>query len=246
MSGRSEDDLRAAFAAKATEAPAASDVARAVNQAVHQGRRRRRPAWLVPAVTAAAAVAVGVPLAITLTHGGNSSKEKAGGPVAPALPSAGRSSLAAAPPPGSARSLTPQLPAEGGGTVQATCRPTEVTVNLRRAGTGATLTVTSRGPVCRLDRRPAVQWPAGGPTSGPATSATGQPVPKPATGLLASGATATAAVRSTAGCMLTGDLVRVDWGAGPVEVRATGASAGPTCTQVGADSVQVGEFSGLS
>ena len=30
MSGRSEDDLRAAFAAKATEAPAASDVARAV------------------------------------------------------------------------------------------------------------------------------------------------------------------------------------------------------------------------
>jgi len=236
VSGRSEDDLRAAFAAKATEAPAASDVARAVNQAVHQGRRRRRPGWLVPAVAAAAAVAVGVPLGIALTSGGNSSHEKAA-PAASAQTYAASGSAAAS---DSARRATPQLPGLGGAG-SATCGPSDVTVTIRRSGTGATLTVTSRGKPCELDRLPTVQWPAG------ATSSTAsRPAPKAATGLLAAGASATAVVQSAAACVLPGDVVDVDWGAGPVEVRVEGVSAGTSCSQAGAESVQVGEFDGLS
>ena len=247
MSGRSEDDLRAAFAAKATEAPAASDVARAVNQAVARGPKRR-PGWLVPVATAAAAVAIGVPLAIALSNGGSDSNKRgdaARSPLESAQSStglgAGRSAGVA--PPGAALPSR-QLPADGKAT-PAACRPTDVTVTVRRTATGATLSVTSRGSACRLDRVPTVEWPGNGTTSSAGTSAS-QPAPNPPTGQLAPGTTATASVRPSAPCLLTGDVVRIDWGAGPVEVRAEGPSAGASCTQVGAGSLQVSEFTGLS
>ena len=248
MRGRSEDDLRAAFAAKATEAPAASDVARAVNQAVARGPKQR-PRWLVPVAAAAAAVAIGVPLAIALSNGSSDSNKRgdaAGSPLESAQSStgvgAGRS--AGVVPPGAALPSR-QLPADGKATPGGACRPTDVTVTVRRAATGATLSVTSRGSACRLARVPTVQWPGNGTTSSTGSSAS-QPAPNPPTGQLAPGATATASVRPSAPCLLAGDLVRVDWGAGPVEVHAEGPPAGSNCTPVGAGSLQVSEFTGLS
>jgi hypothetical protein len=247
VSGRSEDDLRAAFAAKATEAPAASDVARAVNQAVTRGPKRR-PGWLVPVVTAAAAVAIGVPLAIALSSGGSDSNKRGAAARSPlesvqSSTGAGAGRSAGVVPPGEARP-SPQAPADGKAT-QAACRPTDVTVTVRRNATGATLSVTSRGSACRLARMPTVQWPGTGTTYSAGSSAA-QPAPNPPTGQLAPGATATASVRPSAPCQLTGDVVNVDFGAGSVEVHAEGPSAGSSCTPVGVGSLQVSEFTGLS
>ena len=73
---RSEDELRAAFTAKATEAPRAEDVLRAVRREVYQPPVRRR--WLAPAVAAVVIAAIGVPLGIGLSHGNNTSEKKAG------------------------------------------------------------------------------------------------------------------------------------------------------------------------
>jgi len=73
---RSEDDLRAAFTAKADDAPAADQVLRAVRRAASRRPDRRR--WLVPVIGVAAAAAVGVPLALAVSHSSNTSSRKAG------------------------------------------------------------------------------------------------------------------------------------------------------------------------
>jgi hypothetical protein len=225
---RSEDELRAAFAAKAAEAPRADEMLRTVRRDVTKRPSRRR--WLVPAAAVAAAAAVAVPLAVGLSseHGGNAAQ---------------RGQAAA----GSAASSGEKVPApaaagSGGGL----CRPTDVTVAVRQTTTGATLTVTSRGAPCSLARVPQVVWPsseydarsqgAGLPPSDSATA------PR---GTLRGGATATATVTWAGRCPPSDDVVRVDWGAGPVQVRTTPATA--NCPMMGGGPPpHVGAFAGLS
>jgi hypothetical protein len=214
---RSEDELRAAFQQKAAEAPRAADVLRAVRgrEAAPRVRRRR---WLVPALATAAAVAVGVPLGIALSHPSSTGTKKGAG-------GAQQETAAGAP-------LSRAQGSAGGGqapqraTAAAICRPADVTVRLQ----GATLIVTSRGVACELARVPAA-------------GVAGRTMPKPSGqfGLLAAGATATATLRGEGLCAALGGLLQVDWGAGPV--RVPGTTTRPSCLQVG--TLQASAFTGL-
>jgi hypothetical protein len=212
---RGEDELREAFQHKAAEAPRAADVLRAVRAREAAPRVRRR--WLVPAAAfGSIAVAVGIPLAIALSHPSNEKKGSAGGPqpeTAAAGPRVPESSAAA----GGQAPRTTGVPI---------CRATDVTVTLR----GAVLTVTSRGAACELARVPAV-------------GLAGRPVPKPhgQFGVLAAGTTATATLQGRSRCAALAGPLQVDWGAGPV--RVSGATTLPSCLPVGA--VQASAFTGL-
>jgi hypothetical protein len=246
MSRRGEDELRAAFAAKATEAPPADDVLRAVRREVYTAPRR--PRWLVPAVAAAAAVAVGVPLGLGLSGSDSGSTKGAGDHAERAPGQSGtfgeRSGTSAGP--GAAK--VPSAPAAAGAdAASAVCRPSDVTVTVRRDTAGATLTVTSRGAACRLDRVPQVQWADDGAyRSTPESDSGGKPRSADQLGVLPGGATATATVRSTGPCgEPAGDLVRVDWGSGPVEAHA-GAGAQRSCAQPSTQVLRVSAFAGLS
>ncbi|HEY3087261.1 MAG TPA: hypothetical protein VGJ59_04275 [Jatrophihabitantaceae bacterium] len=211
---RSEDELRAAFQQKAAEAPHAADVLRALR--AHEGAPRVRRRWLVPAAAfATIAVAVGVPLAIALSH--PSTNEKVGGGAQPETAAAGP--------------RVPESSAAAGGqapqtTGVAICRPADVTVALR----GAVLTVTSRGAACELARVPAV-------------GLAGRAMPKPPGrfGVLAAGATATSTLQGQGRCAALAGPLQVDWGAGPV--RVSGATTLPSCLPVGA--LQASAFTGL-
>ena len=252
---RGEDELRAAFTAKAAEAPRAEDVLRAVRREVYQPPARRR--WLAPAVAAVVVAAVGVPLGIGLSHGSNTSEKKAGGAAVSAGSAPAGGSVGTAP---RAASLADSV-----------CRPDDVTVTVRRDATGAaTLTVTSRGTACRLDRVPRVQWtdngtaldaqpeaPAPGPSSpsspsgpsGPSGSSgsSGASAKAPEQlGVLPAGSTATATVRWASACgRPAGDVVRIDWGAGTVEAHA-GAESQRSCAQETKPVLRVSAFTGLS
>ncbi len=144
---RSEDDLRAAFAAKATQAPKAEDVLRAVRRATRPRPSRLR--WLLPAVGAAAAVAVAVPIALSVSHSntGSAKQNAAAGGAADASKEAGRQAAPSAP---------GAMSANNG-----VCRPDQVraAVTVRRdAGVErATLTVTALAD-CRIARVPRVTW----------------------------------------------------------------------------------------
>jgi hypothetical protein len=192
---RSEDELRAAFHQKAADAPHAVDVLRAVRarEATPPVRRRR---WLMPALAGAAAIAVGVPLGIALSHSSNHVTKKSAGGAQHQTPLAGPRSVPS--------------PAERGGAASAEaaaaaiCRPADVTVSVQPTS----LRITSRGVSCRLARVPSVQ--------------SGATVPAPARsfGTLPPGGTATAPLRWTSSCRAgTGEVIRIDWGAGPVEVH---------------------------
>jgi hypothetical protein len=217
---RGEDELRAAFAAKAAEAPRADDVMRTVRREVTKQPSRRR--WVVPAAVIVAAAAVAVPLALSGEHGGSAQRGRAAAQSAAA-------SGEKAPAPAAA------------GTAGALCHLGDVTVAVRQTTTGATLSVTSRGPACALARVPQVVWPS-------SLYSTARPQSEPATGergTLRAGTTATATVTWAGSCPPVGDVVRVDWGAGPVEVHTTPVPA--TCPMVGAGPPpHVGAFVGLS
>jgi hypothetical protein len=193
---RSEDELRAAFQQKAAEAPPAADVLRAVRarEAAPRVRRRR---WLVPALAGAVAIAVGVPLGIALSHQPSSQTKKNAGAAqhetSPVVPRGGESRAAGRAEPTAELAHAP------------ICRPTDVTVSVQQGA----LRITSRGVTCQLARVPSVQ--------------SGATVPAPAGsyGTLTPGATATAPLRWTGSCgTSTGGVIRIDWGAGPVEVHA--------------------------
>ena len=237
---RSEDDLRAAFAAKAGDAPAAERVLRGVRQAESPRPPRRR--WLVPAVGVAAAAAVGIPLALAVSHSPHSSTNadnRAGAPPAPRAPSA------AAGGPG-AGSVPSQQAAAGGGV----CRPGDVTVTLRRDGDAAQLLVTSHGTPCQLARVPNLQWSNGSTTYRSSDERT--PAGKAALadlGLLPAAATATAPVQ-WAGCGLpNGRVAYVDWGSGPVKVVVGAPTPAASCSEVPGPAdptLRVGPLTGLS
>lgn len=251
---RSEDDLRAAFQAKAADAPRADDVLRAVRRETFRPPRRR--AWLVPAAAVAVVAAIGVPLGIGLSHGGETKKA---GPAAagslghtssaPQGRSAGgaaeNSAGGAASADASANASVGSRPNAAEAAGAAPCRPDQVTVAVRRGVDEATLSVTSRSAACALDRVPLVQWTDAHRTYAAAPGPSAEQVPgqpAPATGVLAAKATATAALSWTGDCTgPSGDVVRVDWGAGPVEVHA-GATSG--CAGLGG--LRVGAFTGLS
>lgn len=197
---RSEDELRAAFQQKAAEAPRADDVLRAV-RARDAAPRVRRRRWLVPALAGAAAIAVGVPLGIALSHQpSTATKKSAGGAqheTAAAVPRGGQSRAAV---PGQATAELALAPI---------CRPNDVTVSVQPDS----LRITSRGTTCRLARVPSVE--SGGTVPAPARSY----------GTLTPGATAIAPLSWTASCGASaGGVIRIDWGAGPVEVHAAGVS----------------------
>lgn len=250
---RSEDDLRAAFAAKATQAPRADDVLRAVRRATRPRPSRLR--WLLPAAAAAAAVAVAVPLALSLSdsnHGSEKAPEKAAGA-------------------GDARTQFHAQPAPSAMAADnAVCRPDQVraAVKVRRdAGVErATLTVTALAD-CTLARAPRVTWngatvradgalaPAdsargsSGSAGSGGSNGSGGAAQRPENqyGRLAAGTTATATIAAADPCTArSGDAVSVDWGAGAVELHATGAA--PACASPARPSPQlsVGPFTGLS
>lgn len=219
MTRRSEDELRAAFTAKAAEAPRADEVLRAVRRQVTKRPSRRR--WLIPAAAIAVAATVAVPLAVALSseHGGSAQRGRAA-----AQSAAGSGEKAPPPAAGAAGGL---------------CRPGDVTVAVRQTAAGATLTVTSRGRACLLARVPQVLWPGSGYAA--------QPQSEPATrerGVLPARATARATVRWAGRCPPSGDVIRVDWGAGPVEVHTTPVPS--TCALASGPPPDVGAFSGLS
>jgi hypothetical protein len=242
---RSEDELRAAFAAKATEAPQAEDVLRAVRREVYRPPARRR--WLAPAVATAVIAAIGVPFGIALSHGNNTSNEKAG--------SAGGAMSASSPAAGAAAGTAPQAAR----LADSVCRPGDVTVTVRRDAAGAAiLTVTSRGTACRLDRVPRVQWTDNGTAidaqpesavpgpSGPSGSSGSSAKAADQLGVLPAGSSATATVRWAGACgQPAGDVVRIDWGAGTVEAHA-GATSQRTCSQQAKPVLRVSAFTGLS
>lgn len=212
---RSEDELRAAFQHKAADAPPAADVLHAV-RAREAGPPVRRRRWLMPALAGAAAIAVGVPLGIALSQSSNPvTKKSAGGGAQHQTPLAVPRSLPSA--------------AEGGGQASAAeasaiCRPADVTVSVQPTS----LRITSRGVSCRLARIPSVQ--SGATMSTPARSF----------GTLPPGGTAIAPLRWTTSCRAgTGGVIRIDWGAGPVEVHPAGVPEG-FCAPP-----SVGSFAGL-
>ena len=238
---RSEDELRAAFAAKATQAPKAEDVLRAVRQATRTRPSRLR--WLLPAVATAAAVAVAVPFALSVSDS-NSGSTKTLGKAAGAGDARTQYQAPAAP---SAMSAS-----------NGVCRPDQVhaTVTLHRdAGVErATLTVTALAD-CSLARVPRVTWngaavpaPQPAPAQGGGQGGGGASSKQAASqyGQLAAGATATATIQAADPCSASaGDAVRVDWGAGEVELRATGASACAAREKQEAR-LNIGPFTGLS
>jgi len=141
------------------------------------------------------------------------------------------------------------------------CRPDQVraAVTVRRdAGVErATLTVTALAD-CRIARVPRVTWNGAtvraavpdvtAPGAGGTQSGSGAPRTAMANqyGRLAAGATATATIQDGGPCSEGfGDAVRVDWGAGEVELHATGAA--PRCEAPAQSAkLNVGPFSGLS
>ncbi len=246
---RSEDDLRAAFAAKATQAPKADDVLRAVRRATRPRPSRLR--WLLPAVAAAAAVAVAVPIALSVSDSSSGPSKKAPNVAAGAGVDASKEARGQAAP-----SAPAGMSADNG-----VCRPDQVraAVTVRRdAGVErATLTVTALAD-CRIARVPRVTWNGAtvraavpdvtAPGAGGTQSGSGAPRTAMANqyGRLAAGATATATIQDGGPCSEGfGDAVRVDWGAGEVELHATGAA--PRCEAPAQSAkLNVGPFSGLS
>jgi hypothetical protein len=113
----------------------------------------------------------------------------------------------AAPPrsvPSAAERAGTASPEEAGAAI---CRPADVTVSVQPTA----LRITSRGVSCRLARVPSVQ--------------SGATVPAPARsfGTLPPGGTATAPLSWTTSCRASaGEVIRIDWGAGPVEVHPAG------------------------
>jgi hypothetical protein len=246
---RSEDDLRAAFAAKATQVPEAEDVLRAVRRATRPRPSRLR--WLLPAVAAAAAVAVAVPIALSVNDSSSGPSKKA---PARAAGGAGLDTTTYAK--GEAAPSAPAAMSAASGV----CRPDQVraAVTVRRdAGVEhATLTVTALAD-CRIARVPRVTWNgAPVPTAVPGVTApdasaqatSGAPGGAPTNpyGRLAAGTTATATIYAAGQCSTaSGDTVRVDWGAGEVELHATGAA--PRCEAPAQSAkLNIGPFSGLS
>lgn len=246
---RTEADLRAAFAAKATEAPNAADVLRAVRRAERRPGPRR---WLLPAtaVLAAAAVAAAIPLMLT---GGDSNTKAERGAAQPAAGAGGAKSAPGGATSDQASSRVNQAPATQFATAGSVCRADQVTTHVivgHQAGAlRATLTVTARTATCTLSRVPQVIWDGAvvKAAAEPSTTAGGSAPQRKVTdfGQLPAGATATAVIAATNPCDVgAGDTVTVNWGAGPVTVKATGAVQ---C--VAADStpgLSVGPFAGLS
>ncbi len=243
---RSEDDLRAAFAAKATQAPKADDVLRAVRRATRPRPSRLR--WLLPAVAAAAAVAVAVPIALSVSDSSSGPSKKAPNMAAGGGLDASQKAEGAASP-----SAPAAMSAKNG-----VCRPDQVRAAvtvLRDAGVEhATLTVTALAG-CRIARVPRVTWngatvDAAVPAPDVGGTQSGSGAPRTATanqyGRLAAGATATATIHAADQCSTrSGDTVRVDWGAGEVELHATGAA--PRCEAPAQPArLNIGPFTGLS
>ena len=238
-----EDDLRAAFAAKAGEAPKAQDVLRGVRKA--ERPRRSRVRWLVPAVAAAAVAAVAVPLALSV--GGSSSNKSNAGNIPAAGAGASSRYAASSHAPGGA-----QAPS-GAGSNQAalpgasapTCRPQDVTTTLTVTdATHATLVVTARAGTCAISRIPSLRW-ANVFAQSRAMSQKRETQPR---GSLAAGASAVAPV-AWQGCAPGATTARVDWGAGAVDVAVTGATPA-SCAASGrsdaSSTLTIGAFAGLS
>jgi hypothetical protein len=247
---RTEDDLRAAFAAKAEEAPNAADVLRAVRQA--ERPRRTRPRWLVPAVAAVAVAAIAVPLALHANDTANKhGAEKAAAPSANA--GSGGTAFDTQSTPGARKA--PENGAAAGSAsppkaalATTVCRPDDVMATLTVTdATHAVLVLTARGTACSISRVPTLRW-ASVPARPEAISAkTSASLPSGVgLGRLAEQAVATAQVHWTGACASpTGRTVQVDWGAGVVEVPLT-ETATASCTSAGKPAgLTIGAFNGL-
>lgn len=250
---RSEDDLRAAFTAKADDAPAADQVLRAVRRA--ESRRPEGRRWLVPVIGVAVAAAVGVPLVLAISHSSDTSSRKADSGQLPVQTTAGGAAAGSANGGGSTRGARsagakPNAPGPNPSAASlALCSRDDVSVSLRRdAGAGA-LIVTSRGPACRMARVPSLQWPSGSTTFGTEPGSSHDKLSPASFGVLPADGTASADVQWT-GCSLPdGTVVYVDWGDGPVAVNVAAASAPTTCTTTPAPTksvLRVSPLSGLS
>ncbi len=255
MSKRTEDELRAAFAAKATEAPQAHDVLRAVRQAEQSAHsRRNRLRWLVPAVAAAAAVAVAVPLVIS---GNGASKKSADVNVNQRAASAGGTHAPASSPrvPGATHDQSAKgaeakpAPSQPRLAPNSLCQPQDVTATLTVAdATNATLTLTARTQACSVLRVPSLRWDSAlaRPDTPLVPDSASASLPSGGSGRLAGGATATALVHGNALCSsAVPRVVQVNWGAGDVTVSLTGATAGKCVPGEKPLDLRISAFSGL-
>lgn len=246
-----EEDLRAAFTAKATEAPKAEDVLRAVRKAERPRPSRLR--WLIPAGAAAAAVAVAVPLALNATGSSKKSADNNLNVPAPAAGGAQSTASAFGSSKTDAQSTQAQpaskAPAPAEESVSAICRPQDVTATLTvNSATQATLVVTAHGPACSMRRIPSLHWASAlaRPNDTGAGAATAS-LPAGSPGRLSSGASATAPVRWDGACASAGaGPVLVNWGAGDVDVHVTAASPAKCAPADNAANLRIGAFTGLS
>jgi hypothetical protein len=212
---RTENDLRAAFAAKAEEAPRADAVRRAVARRYADRRARRH--WTLSMATLTAVVVVAAAGCFALIrYGGDSMKS-------------GSSA-------GSGGGLSQKAPAVSGaaGAAEPVCRPADLALSLgwRRAATGlvGTVTAVNHGrTACDLAVRPTVR-----PISAAGTVlavATLNPAGRPAGARqLLPDARASAAISWPAWCgPPAGHLAQIGWNGHFVQVRVTGPATTPGC-----------------
>jgi Protein of unknown function (DUF4232) len=237
---RTEKDLRAAFAAKAEEAPRAEAVRRAAARR-HADRRGRRH-WRLQMATLTTVVLVVAAGCFALIRYGNTNGEKSsssggggagyGGALTSSSASAKGNSVADA----------------ASGPV---CRPAQLTLSLtwRRAATGlvGTVTAVNHGNAgCNLAVRPVVRplSPAG--TVLPVATADSAQQPAVPQGLFP-GLRANATVTWPAWCGASaGQLAEIGWNGQFVQVRVTGAATTPTCGHGVGTRITSGLFTPLS
>jgi len=175
----------------------------------------------MPAVAGAAAIAVGLPLGIALSHSSRSEKKSGGAAQGETAAANGRYSESSGAGAGAQRNAPEATAAQ-------ICSRAAVTVSVQ----GDTLRITSRGAACQLARVPSVQ---AGATPGAMTTA-----PAREFGTLLPHTTATAPLHWTGLCTTrTGRVIRIDWGAGPVVVHAAGLP------EASCGAASVGPFHGL-
>jgi hypothetical protein len=254
---RTEDDLRAAFALAAQEAPATDGVLARLRAAEHPpvtaARRSRFPRWAPIAAAAAVVIAVGVPIAIVQAGGSSktssassSGSAKFSAPSAAASGAAGDSAVSG--PAHSAPGLvSPNEKAPSAGVV---CQPGDVALALTWTATSSGLqgTVTARNTssiACDLAVKPSVYPLDAKRVRLPVQnimSAEGYAGPS----RLLPNATASSTITWPSWCGAKADSgAQIDWGVGPVTVTVTGPTT-PSCVSGQSANISSGWFSPLS
>jgi hypothetical protein len=269
---RTEDDLRAAFALAAQDAPSGAEVLAKVRAAQHGARpvptrSRARGRWAPLAAVAAILIVVGVPVALIARSDSSnraSSSSGAGGAnadvkaAAPEHAASGGATGDAAAESSSAAAGGPGVVVPGPGvstptvypSAGRTCTPSDVTLTLRWQHDGTSLggllqATNHTSAACDLAVKPAI-YPVGSDGNRlavlDAVSAEGYVGPT----RLLPGATTSSTLSWTGWCgPAASTTAQVDWGAGVATVTVSGPTT-PSCVPNGATNISSTWFTPLS